>query len=213
MSSPSYQRPAINVNMSLTIRSPGTNGTLSPETEGSEYFHSPQVIDKTNCLEDNCEINSDERCHSNAYNESEYAEKKFHTGDSDNGNIRRKRALDSAEERRKRRTVWAGQQESIASPERNNEDDTAELYHKKIPPKRESQRYPSSKNNDIKFSAVSLDTPRYVNTRPVPPVVSAILKEASKVTRHLEACRDDMRFLSVQNAILLDMLAMAGADV
>jgi hypothetical protein len=39
----------------------------------------------------------------------------------------------------------------------------------------------------------------------------ALLKEATKWVRELEAVRDDLYMLSVKNAILLDSLAMAGA--
>jgi hypothetical protein len=39
----------------------------------------------------------------------------------------------------------------------------------------------------------------------------ALLKEATKWVRDLEAVRDDLHMLSVKNAILLDSLAMAGA--
>jgi hypothetical protein len=39
----------------------------------------------------------------------------------------------------------------------------------------------------------------------------ALLKEATKWVRELEAVRDDLYMLSVRNAILLDSLAMAGA--
>jgi hypothetical protein len=45
------------------------------------------------------------------------------------------------------------------------------------------------------------------------PMHEATLKRAFKWQKDLEAIRDDIYLLQVQNAVLLDSLCMAGADV
>lgn len=41
----------------------------------------------------------------------------------------------------------------------------------------------------------------------------SIIEEASQWVREMQAVQDDLDLLQVQNAVLLDTLAMAGADI
>lgn len=64
-------------------------------------------------------------------------------------------------------------------------------------------RHHDDDDDDKSISRTSDATPQTTH--------EALLKQASTWVRELEAVRDDLRIMSVRNAILLDSLAMAGA--
>ena len=48
---------------------------------------------------------------------------------------------------------------------------------------------------------------------PPPPDIETALEEVSAMTRDLEHSLEDVKMMTVENAILLDSLALVGADV